>query len=91
MTAWSPATSTATHAPVSGSRPAVAEVAATAEIAASISQGFPQTGMPAWSETLDAVQIQRAAIFIGEKRAALAYTGGHIRTKTYTRHKCSEN
>ena len=46
----------------------------TAEIAASISRGFPQTGMPAWSETLDDAEIQRAAIFIGEKRAALAYT-----------------
>jgi glucose/arabinose dehydrogenase/cytochrome c5 len=52
----------------------------TAEIAASISQGFPQTGMPAWSETLDDVQIQRAAIFIGEKRSALAYTDFKVGT-----------
>jgi glucose/arabinose dehydrogenase len=44
------------------------------EISKSIAEGFPQTGMPKWSETLDATQIQRLAIFISEKRSGLAYT-----------------
>ena len=45
-----------------------------AEITASIASGFPQTGMPAWSETLSSTEIQRLAIFIGEKRSELGYT-----------------
>jgi len=45
-----------------------------AEISRSIAVGFTETGMPAWSETLDADAIQRLAIYIGEQRAALAYT-----------------
>lgn len=44
------------------------------QIAKSISEGFPQTGMPAWSATLDATQIHRLAIFISEKRSDLTYT-----------------
>ncbi|MEJ1966694.1 MAG: PQQ-dependent sugar dehydrogenase [Gammaproteobacteria bacterium] len=44
------------------------------EIAQSIAGGFPQTGMPAWSATLDGTQIRRLAIFISEKRAHLTYT-----------------
>jgi glucose/arabinose dehydrogenase len=40
----------------------------------SIAEGFPDGGMPGFSETLDANAIQRLAIFIGEQRASLAYT-----------------
>ena len=39
----------------------------------SIAAGFAATGMPAWSETLDADTIRRLAIFIGEQRASLSY------------------
>jgi glucose/arabinose dehydrogenase/cytochrome c5 len=51
-----------------------------AQITASIANGFPQTGMPAWSETLSSTEIQRVAIFIGEKRSELAYTDFKIAT-----------
>jgi glucose/arabinose dehydrogenase len=44
------------------------------EIAKSISEGFPQNGMPAWSATLSDVQIRRLAIFISERRSDLTYT-----------------
>jgi glucose/arabinose dehydrogenase len=40
----------------------------------SIAEGFPQTGMPAWSESLDADAIRRLAIYVAEQRAALQYT-----------------
>ena len=39
-----------------------------------IASGFAEAGMPAFGGTLDAVKIQRLAIFIAEKRANLAYT-----------------
>jgi glucose/arabinose dehydrogenase/cytochrome c5 len=45
-----------------------------ADISKSIAEGIPQTTMPAWSQTLDATQIQRLAIYISERRASLAYT-----------------
>jgi glucose/arabinose dehydrogenase len=38
------------------------------EIAESISRGFEQTGMPAWSETLNEGQIRSLAILIVERR-----------------------
>jgi glucose/arabinose dehydrogenase/cytochrome c5 len=44
-----------------------------AEITASIANGFPQAGMPAWAETLDATAIQRLAIYISEERLDLGY------------------
>ena len=44
------------------------------EIARSIAEGFPQTGMPGWSATMDSPKIRRLAIFISEKRSNLAYT-----------------
>jgi glucose/arabinose dehydrogenase/cytochrome c5 len=44
------------------------------EIATSIAQGFPQTGMPGWSATMDAVQIRRLAIYVSERRSDLTYT-----------------
>jgi glucose/arabinose dehydrogenase len=44
------------------------------EIAESIAAGVPQTAMPAWSATLDDVQIRRLAIFISERRHDLTYT-----------------
>lgn len=40
----------------------------------SIADGFPDAGMPAWSQTLDADAIQRLAIYVAEQRAALQYT-----------------
>jgi glucose/arabinose dehydrogenase len=45
-----------------------------AQITKSIADGFPDTGMPKWSDTLDEVQLQRLAIFISEKRSELGYT-----------------
>jgi len=42
-------------------------------IAKSISEGFPQGRMPAFSATMDAVQIKRIATYIGETRASLSY------------------
>jgi glucose/arabinose dehydrogenase len=45
-----------------------------ADISKSIAEGLPQTQMPAWSQTLDASQIQKLAIYISERRAELAYT-----------------
>ena len=44
------------------------------EIAKSIAAGVPDTAMPAWSATLDDVQIRRLAIFISERRHDLTYT-----------------
>ncbi len=38
-------------------------------IARSISDGFPATGMPAWSKTLDPGQIRGLALLISERRA----------------------
>lgn len=40
----------------------------------SIASGFPDAGMRAWSETLDAHAIQRLAIYVAEQCAALQYT-----------------
>jgi glucose/arabinose dehydrogenase len=44
------------------------------ELTKSIAEGFPQTGMPRWSATLDDVRIRRLAIYISERRSDLAYT-----------------
>lgn len=38
------------------------------QIAASISSGFPETGMPAWSETLDERKIWNLALYVAEQR-----------------------
>ena len=43
--------------------------ASAAQIANSISVGFPTTGMPAWSETLTDAEIQGLALMITEKRS----------------------
>src|SRR5262249_7407408 len=45
-----------------------------AEITQSIATGYPQTGMPAWSATLDDTKIRRLAIVISEARANFTYT-----------------
>ena len=45
-----------------------------AELTKSIAEGFPQTGMPGWSATLDEVRIRRLAILISERRSDLSYT-----------------
>ena len=38
------------------------------EIAQSIAAGFPETGMPAWSETLNESQIWNLALYVAEQR-----------------------
>ena len=38
------------------------------ELAISIADGFPESGMPAWSETLSTNQIRTLAVFIVEQR-----------------------
>jgi glucose/arabinose dehydrogenase len=38
------------------------------EIAGSIAGGFPETGMPAWSETLNESQIWNLALYVAEQR-----------------------
>ena len=43
-------------------------------ISASIAAGFPDTGMPGWSQTLEETEIRRLAIYISERRSNLAYT-----------------
>jgi glucose/arabinose dehydrogenase len=45
-----------------------------AALTKSIADGFPASGMPAWSATLDETQVQRLAIFVAEQRSKLAYT-----------------
>jgi glucose/arabinose dehydrogenase len=44
------------------------------DIRTGIAEGFLEAGMPAWSETLNADEIQRLAIYVAEQRAALQYT-----------------
>jgi aldose sugar dehydrogenase len=50
------------------------------QISKSIASGFPDSGMPAWSKTLDAAKIQRLAIHIAEKRTNLGYTDFRVAT-----------
>jgi glucose/arabinose dehydrogenase/cytochrome c553 len=45
-----------------------------AEITKSITDGVPQTAMPAWSGKLDETQIRRLTIYISETRANFSYT-----------------
>jgi glucose/arabinose dehydrogenase len=52
------------------------------QITQSIANGFPDTGMPAWSKTLDATKIQRLAIYIAETRHDFAYTDFKIASPT---------
>ena len=49
-------------------------------ISSNIASGFAATGMPAWSETLDADTIRRMAIFIAEQREALTYADFNVAT-----------
>ncbi len=49
-----------------------------AEITHSITAGYPQTGMPAWSATLDDTKIRRLAIFVSEARANYTYTDFNV-------------
>jgi aldose sugar dehydrogenase len=44
----------------------------------SIAEGFPSTGMPAWSETRNADEIQRLALFVAEQRAAFSYSDFNV-------------
>ena len=41
------------------------------ELAISIADGFPDSGMPAWSETLNTNQIRTLAVFIAEQRDSM--------------------
>ena len=41
------------------------------ELAISIADGFPDSGMPAWSETLSTNQIRTLAVFIAEQRDSM--------------------
>ncbi|MDA9367447.1 PQQ-dependent sugar dehydrogenase [Gammaproteobacteria bacterium] len=41
------------------------------ELAISIADGFPESGMPAWSETLSTNQIRTLAVFIVEQRDSM--------------------
>lgn len=50
------------------------------EIALSISQGYAQSGMPSWSETLSTNQIRTLAVFIVEERDAMPH--GDFNTNT---------
>lgn len=38
------------------------------QIAESIAKGFPQAGMPAWSQTMDAARIWNLALYVAEQR-----------------------
>lgn len=44
------------------------------KLARSIAEGFPEAGMPAFSETLDEAAIRRLAIYVSERRSELSYT-----------------
>ena len=44
------------------------------DIERSIANGFPERGMPAWSETLDPATIRSFAILIAERRAGRVFT-----------------
>ena len=68
--------------------------ASTDELVASISNGFSERGMPAWSATMSAEQIKTLAIWIVETREGLLYSDfnftdeltlptGTIRTRAY--------
>ena len=45
-----------------------------AELVQSISSGFPQSGMPAWAQTMEASHIQSLAILIAERRVDRTFT-----------------
>lgn len=49
-----------------------------ADITRSITAGYPQSGMPAWSATLDDTKIRRLAIFVSEARANFTYTDFNV-------------
>ena len=41
------------------------------EVAVSIAEGYPDSGMPAWSESLTTTQIRTLAVFIVEQRDSM--------------------
>ena len=50
------------------------------EVAVSIAEGYPDAGMPAWSETLTTTQIRTLAVFIVEQRDSMPYGEFNVRT-----------
>lgn len=50
------------------------------EVAVSIAEGYPGSGMPAWSESLTTTQIRTLAVFIVEQRDSMPY--GEFNTRT---------
>jgi len=50
------------------------------DVAVSIAEGFPDAGMPAWSETLSTTQIRTLAVFIVEQRDSMPYGEFNVRT-----------
>ena len=50
------------------------------ELAQSIAEGYPGSGMPAWSETLSTDQIRTLAVFIAEERDAMPMGAFNIST-----------
>lgn len=52
-----------------------------AAIAASVSHGFPEQGMPGWEGVLDPATIQSLAILIAERRQNISFTEFHQTTQ----------
>ncbi|HAS49978.1 MAG TPA: glucose sorbosone dehydrogenase [Gammaproteobacteria bacterium] len=50
------------------------------EVAVSIAEGYPNSGMPAWSEALTTTQIRTLAVFIVEQRDSMPYGEFNVRT-----------
>lgn len=50
------------------------------EVAVSIAEGYPDSGMPAWSEALTTTQIRTLAVFIVEQRDSMPYGEFNVRT-----------
>ena len=60
------------------------------DLTASITEGYPEQGMPAWSNSLTAGQIKTLAIYVSEERGNFAYSdfkiSGELSLPTQTLH-----
>jgi len=65
------------------------------QIGASIANGFPERGMPAWSKTMSPTEIRNVALYVSETRSGFSYADfkyssalvipdGEIRTEKHT-------